>query len=73
MISTSFTTTDHDQAYTDWTRFCTDEEGQPPLDRLDAVVLRKEREKANLFFHELEWQSTPLNELYVLWQKDLKH
>ena len=30
-------------------------------DRLDAVVLHKNRRQANLFFEQMEWQSTSIN------------
>ena len=65
----SFASHDSKSAYLAWINFCSTGKGNPPLERLDAVVLHRNREHANLYFSKLGWQSTRLDETYMLWRK----
>jgi len=69
LMRTSFGSSDDKRAYANWKRFFKSNRVKPPLDRLDAVVLHRNRERLNLYFDKQGWHSTPLNELYTLWRK----
>ena len=69
LVRTSFGGPDDKQAYSDWRDFIKSGRSSPPLDRLDAVVLQRNRRNANLYFEKMGWQGTPINELFTLWQR----
>jgi len=68
LMRTSFGSPDDKRAYANWKQFFKSNRVRPPLDRLDAVVLHKNRERVNLYFDKLGWQPTQLNEQYTLWR-----
>jgi hypothetical protein len=71
LLPTSFGSPDYKMAHLDWQRFWITEGGEPPLDRIDAVVLHNDRTQTNLYFKNLGWRPKPLNHMYVLWLKDV--
>jgi hypothetical protein len=69
LVRANFGSADEKRAYSNWRDFIKSGKSSPPLDRLDAVVLHRNRRRANLYFEKLGWQSTPINEKYTLWQQ----
>jgi hypothetical protein len=69
LLRANFGGPDDKRAYSNWREFIKSGKSSPPLDRLDAVVLDRNRRHANLYFEKLGWQSTPIDEKYTLWQK----
>ena len=69
LMRTSYSSPNDKRAYSHWRSFIKSGRTNPPIDRLDAVVLHKSRTKANNFFAKLGWQASPINERYTLWRR----
>ncbi|MFC1797497.1 hypothetical protein ACFL1V_10455, partial [Pseudomonadota bacterium] len=69
LVRANFGSSDDKRAYSNWQDFLKSGKSSPPLDRLDAVVLHRNRRHANVYFEKLEWESTIINEKYTLWQQ----
>jgi hypothetical protein len=70
ILGSSYSSADNDRAYRAWQVFSGLGRGEPPLDRLDAVVAHNDRAHISRYFVARGWQSTRLNELYTLWLKN---
>ena len=69
LMRTSYSSPNDTRAYANWRAFIKLGRTNPPIDRLDAVVLHNSRTRANSFFAKLGWQASHINERYTLWRR----
>jgi hypothetical protein len=69
LMRTSYARPNDRRAYSHWRAFIKSGKIDPPIDRLDAVVLHRSRTNANLYFAKLGWHRYSINDRYTLWSR----